>query len=80
MATVIFKSENSVHGTITSMTLTPLGIYTYSYNSNLSSLLTNSILSIDNLNATFDHLSSISTYSKSNITKLQATSLTILII
>jgi hypothetical protein len=49
MATIIF---NSVQGTMTTITSTPLGINTYAHKTNLSSLSTNSILSINNLNAT----------------------------
>jgi hypothetical protein len=52
MATVIFNSDNSVQGTITSITSTPLGINTYAYNTNLSSLSTYSTISISNTNAT----------------------------
>ena len=52
MSTVNFSSDNSVQGTITSITSTPLGINLYAYNTNLSSLSTNSILNINNLNAT----------------------------
>ena len=52
MATVIFNSDNSVQGTITSITSAPLGINIYAYNTNLSSLSTYSTLSISNLNAT----------------------------
>ncbi len=52
MATVIFNSDNSVQGTIKSITSTPLGIKIYSYNTNLSSLSTYSTLWISNTNAT----------------------------
>ena len=80
MATVILNSDNSVQGTITSITSTPLGINLYAYNTNLSSLSTYSTLSINNLQATstttFNNLNSISTYSRLNITNLQATSTT----
>jgi hypothetical protein len=48
MATVIFNSDNSVQGTITSITSTPLGINIYAYNTNLSSLSTYWTLSISN--------------------------------
>ncbi len=51
MATVIFNSDNSVQGTITSITSTPSGINTNAYNTNLSSLSTYSTLSNRNLNA-----------------------------
>ena len=60
MATVIFNSDNSVQGTITSITSTPLGINLYAYNTNLSSLSTYSTLSISNLNATSTTASSSS--------------------
>ncbi len=52
MATIIFNSDNTVQGTITSITSTPLGINIYAYNTNLSSLSTYSTLSISNTNAT----------------------------
>ncbi len=46
MASVIFNSDNSVQGTIISITSTPLGINTSAYNTNLSILSTYSTLSI----------------------------------
>ena len=52
MSTVNFSSDNSVQGTITTITSTPLGINLYAYNTNLSSLSSYSYLSINNINAT----------------------------
>ncbi len=79
MATVIFNSDNLVQGTIATITSTPLGINTYAYNTNLSSLSTYSTLSINNLYATstsiFNNLNSLSTNSSLNISNLQATML-----
>ncbi len=51
MATVIFNSDISVQGTITTITSTPLVMNSYAYNTNLSSLSTYSTLSINILNA-----------------------------
>ncbi len=78
MATVIFDSDNSVQGTITSITSTPLGINTYAYNTNLSSFSTYSTLSVCNLNATsttiFNNLDSLSSNSTLSVNNLYATS------
>jgi len=52
MSTVNFNSDNSVQGTITTITATPLGINLYAYNTNLSSLSSYSTLAINNLNTT----------------------------
>jgi hypothetical protein len=52
MATIIFNSDDSVQGTITSITSTPLGINIYAYNTDLSNLSTYSKLKIDNLKIT----------------------------
>ena len=52
MSTVNFSSDNSVQGTITTITATPLGINLYAYNTNLSSLSSYSTLAINNLNTT----------------------------
>ncbi len=64
MATVIFNSDNSVQGTITSITSTPLGINIYAYNTNLSSLSSYIYLNISGTNA---NLNSLSSYNYLNI-------------
>ena len=67
MSTVNFSSDNSVQGTITSITSTPLGINLYAYNTNLSSLSSYSYLNISNIQTTsgtiFNNLNSLSTNS-----------------
>ncbi len=84
MSSVIFSSDNSIQGTITTITSTPLSINLYAYNTSLSNLSTNSILLINNLNNTsttiFNNLNNLSTNSILNINNLNATSTTILII
>ena len=81
MSTVNFSSDNSVQGTITSITSTPLGINLYAYNTNLSSLSSYSYLSINNLNATsttiFNNLNSLSTSLILSINNLNNTSTSI---
>ena len=67
MSTVNFNSDNSVQGTITTITATPLGINLYAYNTSLSNLSSYSTLAINNLNTTsttiFNNLNSLSTNS-----------------
>ena len=82
MSQVIFTADNSIQGITSSITSTPLSTnYIYAYNTNLSSLSTGSILSINNLNATsttiFTNLNNISTNSMLNINNLNATSTTL---
>ena len=82
MSQVVFTTDNSLQGITTSITSTPLSTnYIYAYNTNLSSLSTGSILSINKLNATsttlFTNLNNISTNSMLNINNLNATSTTI---
>ncbi len=80
-----FTADDSVQGTITTITSTPIGSgYIYAYNTNLSNLSTFTKLNIDNLNATstpiLGNLNSLSTNSILSINNLNATSTTILII
>ena len=53
MSSVIFTADNSVQGTITTITSTSIGSgYIYAYTTHLSNLSTYTKLNVDNLNAT----------------------------
>ena len=50
MSTVVFKTDDSVQGTITTITSTSIGSgYIYAYNTSLSNLSTYTKLNVDNL-------------------------------
>ena len=81
MSTVVFKTDDSVQGTTTTITTIPIGSgYIYAYNTSLSNLSTYTKLNIDNLNATsttiLGNLNSLSTNSILSINNLNATSTT----
>jgi len=53
MLTVVFTADDSVQGTVTTITLTSIGSgVIYAYNTNLGKLSTSTKFNIDNLNAT----------------------------
>ena len=79
MSTVVFTADDSVQGTVTTSTSTPIGSgYLCADNTNLSILSTFTKLNIDNLNATsttiFGNINSLSTNSILSINDLNTTS------
>ena len=78
MSSVIFTADNSVQGTITTITSTSIGSgYIYAYNTSLSNLSTYTKLNVDNLNITstsiLGYINSLSTNSILSINNLNAT-------